>query len=69
MIHRLLALTIIPFIKNEDKILVVDHIDANPLNNKLENLQWITQKENINRNTKQTSHPRTIYQKTINYNF
>lgn len=46
-VHRLLLLTYKP-IANCDK-LVVDHIDNNPFNNKLENLQWLTQKQNIKR--------------------
>jgi hypothetical protein len=43
-IHRLLALTFIP---NPDNKPCVNHIDCNKSNNKLSNLEWSTQKENI----------------------
>lgn len=45
-IHRLLAITFIPNPYNKG---VVDHIDNNPFNNNLNNLQWLSQKENIHK--------------------
>lgn len=43
-IHRLLAKYFIP---NPNKYNEVNHIDGNPLNNSLDNLEWCTHQENI----------------------
>lgn len=42
-IHRLVAEAFIPNTLNKPYI---DHIDTNPQNNNVENLKWVTQKEN-----------------------
>lgn len=44
-IHRIVACT---FLNNPDKNIfrVVNHIDHNPQNNKLENLEWVTSSQN-----------------------
>lgn len=43
-VHRLMALTFIP---NPNKYPIVCHKDNNPTNNRVENLYWGTQKENM----------------------
>ena len=43
-VHRLFAKHFIP---NPDNKPYINHIDGNPLNNTLDNLEWVTQKENI----------------------
>lgn len=57
-VNRLVASTFIRLPNNDKE--VCDHIDGNKLNNNMNNLQWLTQKENINRCTKKTSHERKV---------
>lgn len=45
-IHALMAITYLNHTYNGDRTIVVDHIDNNPLNNELSNLQIISMKIN-----------------------
>jgi hypothetical protein len=43
MVHRIVALS---FIDNKDNKPIINHKDSNPKNNNVENLEWVTAKEN-----------------------
>ena len=45
LIHRMVAMSLIPNIEEKP---YVDHIDSNCLNNHVDNLRWVTHKENMN---------------------
>jgi len=45
-VHQLMGITFLNYVRDGTTKLVVDHIDNNPLNNKLENLQILTQYQN-----------------------
>lgn len=51
-VHKLVAMAFLNHKPNGYKELIVDHIDNNPLNNRLENLQLITQRENTSKDRK-----------------
>lgn len=49
LVHRLVALTYIPNSENKPDI---NHRDGNPLNNNVDNLEWVTKSENIQHSIK-----------------
>jgi hypothetical protein len=57
LIHRLVAEY---FLNNENNLPQVDHINEDKYNNNVENLQWITSKENTRK-----SQSIKVYQKTL----
>ena len=61
-IHRLVALTFIPNPYNKP---IVNHIDGNPLNNNVSNLEWCTQEENMHHSRYVTNNIKMICLKTI----
>lgn len=46
--HRIVAET---YLDNPENKPIVDHIDENKTNNNINNLQWVTQEENMNKGT------------------
>lgn len=56
-VHRLVANAFIP---NPTSLPIVNHIDSNPKNNEISNLEWCTQKHNVNHCVKEGRfNPRT----------
>lgn len=62
LVHRLVALTFIP---NVEHLPVVNHIDGARDNNAVSNLEWVTQKENVDK----SSVPRKIRVLKTNLDF
>lgn len=56
-VHRLVAEA---FIDNPSDLPVIDHIDHDRGNNRADNLQWVTQRENVQRSVELMSHPRSV---------
>lgn len=55
MVHRLVASA---FVKGYQREKVVNHIDCNPSNNRADNLEWLTQTENLRHRS-----PETLFKK------
>lgn len=55
-IHRLVAQAFLP---NPDGLPVVNHIDFDPTNNRVENLEWCTTRDNVRHSAERMSHPKS----------
>ena len=62
LVHRLVAEAFIP---NPDNKKEVNHIDGNPLNNKADNLEWVSHNENM-LHSHRVLHQRTVKGLVIN---
>jgi hypothetical protein len=61
-ISRLVAETFIPNPDNKD---YVNHINGDKLDDRVENLKWVTKKENSASHNKEISHPKRVIQKDM----
>lgn len=60
--HKVIAETFIPNPMNKKQ---VDHIDGNSLNNCVENLRWVTQKENNNNEITKKNHKMAMLEREL----
>lgn len=56
-VHRIVGVMFIP---NPDNKPVINHLDYNPKNNRVDNLAWCTQKENINYSIDRMKHRKSV---------
>lgn len=49
LVHRLVAMH---FLDNDKNYKIINHIDENPANNNVSNLEWCTQSENVKKSSK-----------------
>lgn len=65
-LHRLLALTFLPYGDNVDKM-TVNHKDGRPTNNDLDNLEWNTYRQNLMHGLSNGLFNRTVTEESVNF--